>query len=601
MRKNLIFILAVAIISIAIMAAGRILFMACFPELASECTSAELFTSFLQGFRLDITTTGYIVAPLIVVLWIGMFVNVSLAPLMRIYLDVAALTVSVFYTANIVMYGYWGFPIDASILQYMESPFAVLQSVTWVEVVECAGILVLHFAIMALLYMQCMALYTDRFNPKPRWAWSVIMLVVAGGDFLAIRGGVSPAVANVSKVFFSSNQFLNHAAVNPTFSFLSSLGTEDGNGYRFFSDEECMRNFAAIRDRSSSTSVSVLRPEAARPDIVMIIAESFGTSTIETSENGREVAPGFMRLRNEGIYFSAAVASSFRTDRGVVATLSGFPAQTMTSIMKEPSKSRRLPSLASALSANGYTSIYVHGGDLNFTDMSSYLYGTGFDTLEDIRSIDIDAPKGKWGYRDDAMSAYFADRIASTPSPFLAVWQTLSSHEPFDCPDMGFEDRMLNSMAFADKAIASLVDTLKATDKWKNMVLVIVADHAFAYPYGIAASALERHRIPILITGGAITDSVTVSSPVSQTDLAATIAGIIGIDSSDFAFSRNALGDDPTFGYWVFNNGFGVIDRNGYTIFDCTSGNVIGGEESATRLMLGKTMLQTTYQKIREL
>ena len=70
------------------------------------------------------------------------------------------------------------------------------------------------------------------FDSEPlvrRWAApaSLLLLLCAGLDFLAIRGGVGASVANVSKVYFSTNPFLNHAATNPVFSFLSSLGKRE--------------------------------------------------------------------------------------------------------------------------------------------------------------------------------------------------------------------------------------------------------------------------------------------------------------------------------------------------------------------------------------
>ena len=45
--------------------------------------------------------------------------------------------------------------------------------------------------------------------------WSLVLLLLAGCDFLAIRGGLGASVANVSKAYFSANMFLNHAATNP--------------------------------------------------------------------------------------------------------------------------------------------------------------------------------------------------------------------------------------------------------------------------------------------------------------------------------------------------------------------------------------------------
>lgn len=88
----------------------------------------------------------------------------------------------------------------------------------------------------------------------------------------------------------------------------------------------------------------------------------------------------------------------------------------------------------------------------------------------------------------------------------------------------------------------------------------------------------------------------------SQSDLAATLLAQLGIAHGDFLFSRDLFDPArPKFGYWCFNNGFGVADAGGTTIFDCTSARVISPDSTAAQLRDGKAMLQTTYKAIREL
>ena len=58
---------------------------------------------------------------------------------------------------------------------------------------------------------------------------------------------------------------------------------------------------------------------------------------------------------------------------------------------------------------------------------------------------------------------------------------------------------------------------------------------------------------------------------------------------------------DGNVSFWDFNNGFGVADAGGTTIFDCTSARVISPDSTAAQLRDGKAMLQTTYKAIREL
>lgn len=171
--------------------------------------------------------------------------------------------------------------------------------------------------------------------------------------------------------------------------------------------------------------------------------------------------PNMQRLKGEGIWFENFFANSFRTDRGEVAILSGFPAQTRMSIMKLPAKSRNLPSLARSLSGAGYATSFSYGGDLNFTDQASYMYATGWQQLTWQKDLRFDTPPADWGYDDAVMCDWFADRVIALSGkgePFLAGMLTLSSHRPFDVPFSKFDDKELNAFAFSDECVGHMVD-----------------------------------------------------------------------------------------------------------------------------------------------
>lgn len=81
-----------------------------------------------------------------------------------------------------------------------------------------------------------------------------------------------------------------------------------------------------------------------------------------------------------------------------------------------------------------------------------------------------------------------------------------------------------------------------------------------------------------------------------------TISGKV-IDHSDFIFSRDiSSAATSRFGYWTFNNGFGVIDSCGVTIYDHTMRKVVQNDNSdTTRLHNGKAILQRTFMEINRL
>ena len=605
---NLLFLGALFAMSLLVMAIEKPLFLLWYHAQAAEASAAELALVVWNGLKLDQTVAGYITAlPLLVVLaalWIPGRWSRSV---LKGYLLVIAAVSATAFAANLALYEYWAFPLDSSVLQYLASPKEALASVTAGQLLLQLLVAAAVFGGMAWCYLRVLRLYDPARRSTHRAGSTLVLLLAAGVLFLPIRGGVSVATANVSKVYFSGRMFLNHAAVNPLFSFLSTLSDGDDAlyEYEFFPEPERAAIFEPLRgDLPAGIGTDTLL-RTRRPNVVLFLVESFGRSTVDERVGGEPVAPEFQRLKGEGVYCDNLFANSFRTDRGTVAVLSGFPAQTKMSVMKLPVKSQRLPSIARSLRREGYATSFYYGGDLNFTNTASYLYGTGFDRLTWQKDLHFDAPTSKWGYADDVVIDAFTDHVlaeAASQRPFFAAMLTLSSHEPFDVPFAKFDDPMLNAMAFTDACLGRFVERVRQTPVWKDLLVILIADHAYPYPYGIANSDALRHRIPMLWLGGAVRRPAVVETYGSQSDLAATLLAQLGIAHGDFLFSRDLFDPArPKFGYWCFNNGFGVADAGGTTIFDCTSARVISPDSTAAQLRDGKAMLQTTYKAIREL
>ena len=605
---NLLFLGALFAMSLLVMAIEKPLFLLWYHAQAAEASAAELALVVWNGLKLDQTVAGYITAlPLLVVLaalWIPGRWSRSV---LKGYLLVIAAVAATAFAANLALYEYWAFPLDSSVLQYLASPKEALASVTAGQLLLQLLVAAAVFGGMAWCYLRVLRLYDPARRSTHRAGSTLVLLLAAGVLFLPIRGGVSVATANVSKVYFSGRMFLNHAAVNPLFSFLSTLSDGDDAlyEYEFFPEPERAAIFEPLRgDLPAGIGTDTLL-RTRRPNVVLFLVESFGRSTVDERVGGEPVAPEFQRLKGEGVYFDNLFANSFRTDRGTVAVLSGFPAQTKMSVMKLPVKSQRLPSIARSLRREGYATSFYYGGDLNFTNTASYLYGTGFDRLTWQKDLHFDAPTSKWGYADDVVIDAFTDHVlaeAASQRPFFAAMLTLSSHEPFDVPFAKFDDPMLNAMAFTDACLDRFVERVRQTPVWKDLLVILIADHAYPYPYGIANSDALRHRIPMLWLGGAVRRPAVVETYGSQSDLAATLLAQLGIAHGDFLFSRDLFDPArPKVGYWCFNNGFGVADAGGTTIFDCTSARVISPDSTAAQLRDGKAMLQTTYKAIREL
>ncbi len=596
--------------TIALMAFQKVIFLITYLSTASSYGVAEWFKIFANGLILDISTAGYItVIPLLVLifsLWIPLSDKVWRRIFMGYYVAIA-IVASAIMAGDLGLYEYWGFRVDSSVLFYLKSPKGAAASVTFKDLALAVVSFSVMFSTMIYSYLKCSKLIT--FNrPKPLASiLPTLGLILCGGViFVGIRGGVTTSVANLSKVYFSDEPFLNHAAVNPQFSLLSTLGEEDDftDKYKFFTSEELSANIEKFNTLPSGETTQII--DTQRPNILFIICESFSESIFNLQIDNEWVMPRLHTLASEGVYFYNAIANSFRTDRGVTSTMYGFPAQPRTSIMKYPSKSRKLPSLASKLLDEGYSTEFIYGGDLNFTDMASMLYSTGWQSLvwqKDLRFKGADT--GKWGYDDAVMSSYVAERVKeqyNKHQPFITTWLTLSSHEPFEVPYSKFEDPKLNSMAFADKAVGDVVDALRGTPVWDDLLVIIVADHAYSYPYGIKYNSLQRHRIPLVWCGGAVKEPMVVGKYVAQMDIVATLLAQMGIASDEFEFSQNIM--DSNFegrGYYAFSDGFGVVTDRGAIVYDNTNNSIISHDGDTTNLeTMGKTILQRTMEVLAE-
>ena len=508
------------------------------------------------------------------------------------------------FVADSSLYTFWGFKLDASCLQYLETPTEAMASVS-------AGYLLLRLLLIAVVATIIFFVYKSQSHhqfPKTRKISETIFyilfipLIVIG-----IRGGLDESTTNIGQVYYSQNQFLNHSAVNPVFSFLSSMEKTASYvpDYHFMDDEECERLITALYPTESTDIDTLLNTQ--HPNVVVILLESCGA--IFTELEGRtDVMPHLNRLMQEGVCFDSCYANSWRTDRGTVCTYSGYPSFPVSSVMKMPSKTRLLPGLARTLAADGYQTSYIYGGDINFTNMRSYLVGTGFERLMWKADFSSDEQKtAKWGVRDDIMFGELARQIAdydTKSQPFFIGFSTLSSHEPWDVPLKKMDDEILNAFCYLDQCIGTFMDASRQTPAWQNLLVILLPDHGITYKE-IGNEDVRRNHIPMVWTGGAVKSPRHIRRICNQTDLPATLLGQLGISHADFRYSRDVMSSNYTHPVAVhtYNNGITVVDSTGYAIFDLTADQMIQGKgSSAERLIYtGKAVLQSATQDLKNM
>ena len=566
---------------------------------------ADYMQVMVHGASLDAATAGYLTAfPFLLVLISIWFRKFPLKKILYGYYILAAALISIIFVVDMALYTFWGFKLDASVFLYIDSPKEALASVS-------VGFILLRvLAILLLIALNSWVLL--KITPsvltatRKRIAGTAGMLLLGGVLFIIIRGGVTESTSNIGQVYFSNEPFLNHSAVNPDFSLLSSMGKSQdfASEFNFFDEEKRAALFDGLYPTTDGDSIiQVLNTK--RPNILIILMEGFGGAFVEPLGGLPDVTPHFNRLSKEGVFFTNCYANSFRTDRGTVCTFSGYLGLPTASVMKIPAKSRTLPAIAEGLSKAGYKTDFLYGGDINFTNMKSYLLSTGHQRLTANTDFSLaEQTSNAWGVNDDITFEYLYNQLRNRKEegPWHTAFLTLSSHEPFEVPYHRLEDKIPNAFAYTDECLGKFVDRLKQTPAWKDLLVICLPDHGFYYPREGSNAMPRFYHIPLLWLGGAVKQPMQVDKIMNQTDLAATLLGQLGLEHTAFTFSRNVLGSDYKypFAFYSFNNGFSFRDSTGVTVFDNNSGSILFDEPEAdeSRLDKGKAILQTVYDDL---
>lgn len=590
----------------------------------------ELPAVIWHGLPLDLSMAGYLsVIPgflSIAVVWLK---RDLVKPIMNIYFIIASLFITCSFLLNASLYPYWKYPLDSTPLFYFfTSPADAIASVSiWQVILSIVILIVLTIGVWFTLRMrgekrQQYSRYSygyggfgsgkrNRFDDfdRHRGRTSIILLLLTGLLFLPIRGGITVSTMNTGQAYYSQNAYLNHSAVNPLFSLLESITHQEdfASQYRFMKDKEADKIFATMTSTSDENTYPLLNEATFKkgtPDILIVIMESFASDIMPSMGSYKDVAVCLDSIAQQSILFTRFYANSFRTDRGMVSILSGYPAQPTTSIMRYPRKTSQLPSIARNLTKyKNYKTTYYYGGDADFCNMRSYLVSQGYQHIISDANFPIEDKLSKWGVPDHILAAKMMEDIKAQQNekrPMLRILQTSSSHEPFEVPYHRLKDKRLNAFAYTDSVMGAIVREYRKLPRWKNTLIVFVPDHVGGYKENLNDHDRSRYQIPLILAGGVISRPMKVGIIGSQHDIAATLLGQLGVEHREFTFSKNMMSDaTPKFAFFAVNDAFGIVSEENSLIYDNRAKRIVYDKgEKGFNLKRGQAYLQKLYDDL---
>lgn len=590
----------------------------------------ELPAVIWHGLPLDLSMAGYLsVIPGLLSIAVVWLKRELVKPIMNIYFIIASLFITCSFLLNASLYPYWKYPLDSTPLFYFfTSPADAIASVSiWQVILSIVILIVLTIGVWFTLRMrgEKRQQYSrhaygyggfgsgkrKRFDDfdRHRGRTSIILLLLTGLLFLPIRGGITVSTMNTGQVYYSQNAYLNHSAVNPLFSLLESITHQEdfASQYRFMKDKEADKIFATMTSTSDENTYPLLNEATFKkgtPDILIVIMESFASDIMPSMGSYKDVAVCLDSIAQQSILFTRFYANSFRTDRGMVSILSGYPAQPTTSIMRYPRKTSQLPSIARNLAKyKNYKTTYYYGGDADFCNMRSYLVSQGYQHIISDANFPIEDKLSKWGVPDHILAARMMKDIKAQQNekrPMLRILQTSSSHEPFEVPYHRLKDKRLNAFAYTDSVMGAIVREYRKLPRWKNTLIVFVPDHVGGYKENLNDHDRSRYQIPLILAGGAISRPMKVGIIGSQQDIAATLLGQLGVEHREFTFSKNMMSDaTPKFAFFAVNDAFGIVSEENSLIYDNRAKRTVYDKgEKGFNLKRGQAYLQKLYDDL---
>ena len=569
---------------------------------------SDLLGCFWNGWRMDASMSAFLCAiPFLLFLFHPLIKSRRLSSLLTVYTCVLIPLQITICLADRGLFAHWGFRIDATPLQFLDTPREMLASLNGAELLTAFAfgpLYCLLWCYFALLFIRKIQ-FAER-RSKPVFAVQFVMLPFL---VLLMRGGWQHLPMNASLVYFSDSIYANQSAINPVWNFFYAVSTRDAyrkvNPYQYFSNEEATEKCSTLMPvAADSADVQLLSVQ--RPNVIIIIWESFTAKMFAPLGGERGVTPRTEAIANEGLLFTNIYANGNRSDKGLPAVGSAYPAQPAQSVAFLTGKMLKLPHLSRPFNDNGYTSSFYYGGDLNFGNMYAYYNNGGYSPIVGKSDFaDKDLSK-KWGACDAAVFRKFLDDTPDDSRHFFKTLFTLSSHEPFDVPMRSAfyaendDAKFRNAFHYTDSCVGAFIAEARTKKWWDSTLVVIVADHGTTFPqWSNSSYELPEHfHVPLIFTGGALRQKGRVDTYGNQTDIAATLLHQLGWSSEAFPFSRDLFSKrQKHFAHYVFTEGFGYLDERGAAVYKHDAGKYIlrrGLDDSA--LDGAKAYLQETYR-----
>ena len=540
----------------------------------------EVAGIFWYSLRLDTGTACYLlVIPFILLVVQSVYSPSWLNYLNKIYTGIMILAYSLTEAGEMGIYAEWKTKLTYKALKYLSHPTEIYNSAQTLIFFLLLGILI--FLFLAGLFAYLRIFYREILHVRRNWIFTFLFLVITPPLLLiGMRGGVQQIPINQSESYYSRYNILNLASVNNLFnlyiSTFENLHNFNRNPFIFMDEKEAERQVKELFRTPSDSTVKILTTR--RPNIVILILESWSADLVEDLGGKPGITPEFHELEKGGILFDQIYASGSRSEQGMACIFSGFPAIPLSSITVQPDKFVKLPSLPRLLNSNGYSTSFYFGGQLIYGNIKGYIMYNNFGKIMEGYDFPSSLPRGKLGIHDQYTLDYQLHDVGKQQKPFFSALFTVSTHSPYDQPypkplNWGDnEHEYINGAYYTDHCLGDYFRKVSHEPWFDSTLFIIVADHSHNSYRNWHPNSKYYHKIPLLFYGKVIKEQYrgTVWHHLgNQHDLPATLLAQMGIPAQAFHWSKNLFNPgSQQFAQYATEDGIGWIRPDGWFCWD---------------------------------
>jgi len=579
MPKILKFILLYTLALTTLLFVMRIIFFILFNTPEAPLSTHDLLKAFWLGERFDMRVAVATVLPLFFVGWIkwlNPFNYKVLHLLWHSAITLAFALISLAYIVDIGHYAYLNSRLNFTAMRFAEDA-AISASMVWesypVIWITLAWLLSIALFIFS---MEKIHNFVARSNPKSLKIWQgfVVGFVAFLFVFIAAYSKFSQYPLRWSEATFSKHPFAAQLTYNPVHYFFDTWK----NGRINFNLEDTQKAYETIADflqvdhkdletLSYQRHIPASQGLAEKPNIILIIVESYASYKTSLSGNPLDPTPHTKAIAKEGYYFKNHYTPSTGTARSIWTTITSMPD------IELKGTSSRNPLIVDQHSImndfDGYEKYYFIGGSASWGNIRGILT-KNINGLHLYEEQDYSAPRNDvWGISDKNLFVEADAVLKKEKKPFIAIIQTSGNHRPYTIPDdsdgfelqhpgdkevqkYGFHDEEeFNAYRLMDYSIARFSQLAKASGYDKKTIFALWGDHGIdgfvgEHTYKGDSSSqlgLGSHRVPFVVwsPGGLIKDPKTIDTVVSEVDILATMAHIAGQEYTSTAMGRDML------------------------------------------------------------